>query len=425
MTKRSLLTTFFCAFFGLFAPLVAQTFSAGERGVAVFYADYLEGKPTAYGEVYHRDQLTAAHRTHPAGTLLKVTRLDNKRSVIVRVNDRGAYCDGCVVDLSKVAALQLDLLQAGRAMVSVEVVGRKDATVASQPVQNPGTYNNSTANQHSTYPRPDAGFQAAGTYNAPASNYAAQQQPVNYSNNTGDLQARTPVSYDQQSVNYSTTASNNQLQARGGLNGYEQIKTFDSYNYYEAQAVKQQANGNTNNGNVRSEKATYERLRARGLLPEEKVANNDPSFYDRGGIPQQSQPSSYDQNSEPRINAKGAANPSAYIQWTNTPTSTARPQNYSSESSFPQTYTVKGGDVAPGSYAIQLASYRNLDNAQRQLNALKNKGLGTAYLQEINTGGGILYKVLNGPFSNKETATNELGRYKRDLLLDGIVIRLQ
>ena len=84
-------------------PLL-QFLLPAERGVAVFYADYFEGRPTAYGETYRADRLTAAHQTHPLGTLLKVTRLDTRRSVIVRVNDRGVHCDGCVIQLSKVAA---------------------------------------------------------------------------------------------------------------------------------------------------------------------------------------------------------------------------------------------------------------------------------------------------------------------------------
>src|SRR5690606_1622995 len=105
MTKRSLLTTIFCALFSGFYFASAQSYSVAERGVATFYADYLEGQPTAYGEFYHKDEMTAAHRSHPAGTLLKVTRLDNQRSVIVRVNDWGQLCEGCVVSVSKVAAL--------------------------------------------------------------------------------------------------------------------------------------------------------------------------------------------------------------------------------------------------------------------------------------------------------------------------------
>ena len=85
-----------------------------EVGTALYYADYLEGRATALGEVYRADQMTAAHQSLPLGTIVKVTRLDNGLSTIVRINDRGPYCEGCVIDLSTVAAQELDLMQVGR-----------------------------------------------------------------------------------------------------------------------------------------------------------------------------------------------------------------------------------------------------------------------------------------------------------------------
>ncbi|MEZ4992394.1 MAG: septal ring lytic transglycosylase RlpA family protein [Saprospiraceae bacterium] len=426
MTKRSLFANLmFALLAGSFSSLSAQTFSSAERGIAVFYADYLEGQPTAYGDVYHRDQMTAAHRTYPAGTMLKVTRLDTKRSVVVRVNDRGAYCDGCVVDLSKVAALQLDLLKTGKAMVSVEVIGKQNSAATNStttaakstvitPVNNgllttANSYSRPNAaaaerpaNQHSSYPRPYSEYANNNTYTAsrsvPSSGYVATEQPVSYSS---DVQARTPVAYDQ----YQPQQAQTQAQT--------------SYNYYQAQAAQQQTTGNIQD--VRSSKATYERLQARGLLPETKVQDNDASFYERGNM---QVPNSYEHNDEPVVNSKGSPNPSAYIQWNNTPTSTAAPQAYSSASSYPQTYEATV-NVPQGKYALQLASYRNIDNAQRQLTALRKKGLNDAYLLETSNSGGKLYKILHGPYGSKEAATQELQHFKSNMLLDGIVILLQ
>lgn len=415
MTKGSLITTIICTLLACWlSPLQAQNYRIDQRGIAVYYADYLEGQPTAYGEIYRRNEMTAAHRTHPAGTMLRVTRLDTGRSVTVRVNDRGAFCDGCVVDLSKAAAIQLDLVRTGKAMVSLEVVGQQpsSATVSDYNVNNPNialyerpTYNQ-PANRHSSYPRPDAGFQSGNIY--------VNSAPSSYDNTASQrITARSPVTTTAPTPD---PARSRELQVRG-LNAYNQIEAFDSYNYYQAQqAERRPGNAGTT---VRSDKETYERLRARGLLPEEKTAANDPSFYARGGVPQ---PSSYDQVSEPVVSAKSPTNPSAYIQFSNTPTSTARPEAYSSTSSFPQTYSTAIADR--GSYAIQFASYRNFDNAQRQLQKLKQMGLATAYLLETNHRGEALYKVLNGPFGDKDTASSELVRYKRELLLDGIVILL-
>lgn len=100
-------------------PAPAQ---APEYGYAIYYADYFQGKRTANGEIYDKYALTCAHKVHPFGTLLKVTRTDNFKSVVVRVNDRGPYNPGCVIDLSWAAADQIGLLLDGKVEVKVEVV---------------------------------------------------------------------------------------------------------------------------------------------------------------------------------------------------------------------------------------------------------------------------------------------------------------
>ncbi len=117
--------------------LQAQNYSPqkGERGIAVFYADYLDKQPTALGETYHKNQLTCSHPWHPHGTLLKVTRQDNGQSVTVRVNDRGNFSGGVIISLSYAAAATIDLIRVGRAWVTVEPVGYSE----SNPVANTST----------------------------------------------------------------------------------------------------------------------------------------------------------------------------------------------------------------------------------------------------------------------------------------------
>lgn len=115
----------------LTGPLFSQSIvNTVEAGTALYYADYLEGRRTASGEVFSQAEMTCAHKSYPFGTWLRVTRLDNQRSVTVKVTDRGPFCDGCVVDLSKAAAVQIDLLQAGRAEVKVEALGVTQPAVA-------------------------------------------------------------------------------------------------------------------------------------------------------------------------------------------------------------------------------------------------------------------------------------------------------
>ncbi|MEM6343322.1 MAG: septal ring lytic transglycosylase RlpA family protein [Bacteroidota bacterium] len=115
--------------------LSAQT----ESGEASYYADSFQGKPTASGEPYDRNKLTAAHRTLPFGTRLKVTRTDNGKSVVVKVNDRGPHKAGRVVDLSYAAAAQVGLVRDGVAPVKIEVVGSSSTATNSVPANNTAT----------------------------------------------------------------------------------------------------------------------------------------------------------------------------------------------------------------------------------------------------------------------------------------------
>ena len=92
-------------------------------GVASWYGEFHHGQPTASGEIFDMTRLTAAHRTLPLGTHLRVVNLENGRAVRVRVNDRGPYVDGRILDLSREAARALDMEQRGLATVKLEIVG--------------------------------------------------------------------------------------------------------------------------------------------------------------------------------------------------------------------------------------------------------------------------------------------------------------
>ena len=101
---------------------VAIAASIPEVGLASYYADKYHGKTTASGEVFDTHELTAAHRTLPFGTRVKVTHLENNRSVIVRINDRGPFVEGRVIDVSRAAAEELQIIRAGLAKVRVEII---------------------------------------------------------------------------------------------------------------------------------------------------------------------------------------------------------------------------------------------------------------------------------------------------------------
>jgi rare lipoprotein A len=102
-------------------PLPRQISGRPEVGLASWYGALHQGLLTASGETYEMGRLTAAHRTLPLGTRVRVTNLENGRIVRVRVNDRGPYVPGRIVDLSREAARLLDMVDRGVALVRLDV----------------------------------------------------------------------------------------------------------------------------------------------------------------------------------------------------------------------------------------------------------------------------------------------------------------
>ena len=101
-------------------PLIARTFG----GQASWYGPGFHGRLTANGERYNQNAMTAAHPTLRFGTRVKVTNLRNRRSVVVRINDRGPYAKGRVIDVSAAAARSLGMIKSGVAPVKVTILGR-------------------------------------------------------------------------------------------------------------------------------------------------------------------------------------------------------------------------------------------------------------------------------------------------------------
>ncbi|MGZ8156015.1 MAG: septal ring lytic transglycosylase RlpA family protein [Burkholderiales bacterium] len=97
-----------------------------QTGLASYYSRRLEGKETASGETFRNDELVAAHRSYPFGTRARVTNLENGRSVVVRITDRGASAgnrrEGVIIDVSQAAAARLKMKKDGRVRVRVQVL---------------------------------------------------------------------------------------------------------------------------------------------------------------------------------------------------------------------------------------------------------------------------------------------------------------
>lgn len=93
-----------------------------QSGTACWYGGEFHGRRTASGEMFDENKLTAAHPSLPFGTIVRVTNTSNDQSVLVRINDRGPWKRGRIIDLSRAAAEQLGMIHAGLAEVEIEVV---------------------------------------------------------------------------------------------------------------------------------------------------------------------------------------------------------------------------------------------------------------------------------------------------------------
>lgn len=109
------------ALFG-FVAAAAQDATVSETGLASWYGPEFKGRATASGEAYNPAYLTAAHRSLPFGSLVHVQNLDNQRDMVVRINDRGPFVRGRMLDVSYAAARQLGMLQSGVGRIRMQVL---------------------------------------------------------------------------------------------------------------------------------------------------------------------------------------------------------------------------------------------------------------------------------------------------------------
>lgn len=105
-----------------------------DRGIASWYGAQFHGKQAANGELFNMEALTAAHRTLPLGSMVRVTNVLNGKHVRVRINDRGPYVNGRILDLSYAAAAQLGMIDGGISVIQLEVIGdhRPDFVIAAE-----------------------------------------------------------------------------------------------------------------------------------------------------------------------------------------------------------------------------------------------------------------------------------------------------
>ena len=288
-----------------FLMLLSFASHAQEFGKASYIDLAFQGGKTASGEMYDGNQFTAAHKLHPFGTRLKVTRQDNGRSVVVRVNDRGPHIKGRIVDVSYAAAKSLDMVRDGVVDVRLEVVSKGSNTPAVTPTTT------EQPNDFSTNP---------GTNNA-----------SNTPSNT------TPPSTETDNNSTSASPSN----------------------------TSEPANSGTTNTQT----------------PPKPITNNQTSDY-----------------SERLLKT-----------------------NYEKFG----LYEIKILQVNKAGFGVQIASLSSYENAMKQLTQLQAKEVNNALLSiEPKEFGGMAFKVIVGPFNDREEAKKQAARLKRLLKVSGFVVDL-
>lgn len=145
-----------------------ESYSLDETGIASWYGPGFHGKKTANGERFDENELTAAHRTLQIPSLVRVTNLENGRSIVVRVNDRGPFSRGRVIDMSKRGADLLGFKNKGTARVRVQVLAEESRQMAVAAKAGQDTRGMEIAlNQPPTGQAPDSGYQTASYEPAP------------------------------------------------------------------------------------------------------------------------------------------------------------------------------------------------------------------------------------------------------------------
>lgn len=217
--------------------ILSSSVSAQEFGLASYYADQFHGRETAYGLIYDKNKLTCAHKRHPLGTRLKVTRLDNKKTVVVTVTDKGPYVAGKIIDLSRAAAARIDLLEVGVAEVKVEVVGKIDVSSGDSP--------SNTAQPEEAEPAPRQYDDTPLTTNKPeASAKEEKPSPKPKQNNTTSTSSSPSKPAKSKSTNTAKTPTKKKEMTprspdRAALVG----KDYQKYGLYKIQLMRPEIKG--------------------------------------------------------------------------------------------------------------------------------------------------------------------------------------
>ena len=409
-----------------------------ELGQAKFYADYFEGRKTANGEVYSKYELTCAHKTYPFGTILEVTRLDNNKTVRVRVNDRGPFvknCSDCIIDLSWQAADQLGITLDGTAKVSIKKVdfssvnpiadnpNVKSLTAQDYSVLNNGTSPSAMRMTSSSAPAPRA-YQSQSAksidfYQNAINQNRQQKQSMGYTSSPANYNSSTPNMYSSPSSpsTYNSSSTPDTYSSRSS-SSYE----MDDYgeDFSASSSAPLQAQGPVSYSSRSSRKSPA--FNSSYSAPPSQEYMYDASRKSVGfeSIPPQGNQftSKNPYPSNPPYN--NSSNGGAGFESNTNPSQVNQPNSFVTDDGI-EIVRLTGDEKG---YGIQIGSYKDIENARRTYMHLRDLGVKVIYVKEVYQKNVKVYKVIVGHYETKGIADERKQMMESKTDLRGFVVWL-
>ncbi len=366
-----------------------------EYGLASIYSDEFEDSATAYGETYDPTKMTAAHKSLPFGSIVKITNMDTGKSVMVKINDKGPFIRGYIIEVSGAAAKVLEMKKSG---AKVKLVVEKEGKYPMDSELDEDSYTEDESPfAEDTDGAPQDYADNGGSLNQPKPNTGVTTKPDTTPKSVSDNDTKKPAA----------AASNN-----GSLAPLKD-KGYKVYDLYKASTFIPKASGYGvqvgtyhNLHNVLKETAKLQENWFSNIMLTREVSGKKVTYkVIIGPFEQRSSAQSYKRNAA----KKGVTGFVVAVQ----PTKDL------------EVYQIKAVRPAKEGYAVQVMNLTDADNVINEVDKLKKKWFKNILINVVkgNSKGEPHYKILLGPFPKRETANS----YKENLAkkkMSGFVVDL-
>ncbi len=383
--------------------------AAQEYGLAGIYDDKFHGRKTAYGVTYDKNKRTAAHKKHPAGTRLRVTRTDNNRSVVVVVTDKGPYTYGKIINLSRAAAEAIDLVSVGVTEVKVEVIGREELTQTSPGTRsaNDDPTSSASSSKSSTTRQQDENVQTYESTRPPQGANNSNEETKSQEERTSSNQREEEQTSSPSTVTPSTVVVTSRSPVQGEMEG----KNYQKYGLHKIEISRPE---NPGFGVQVMALTSYEKVfpqiaEFQGKGFKELYLNVDPSqaAYPYkliiGMYQDEASAKRYGSDLRSKYGIKGFVTGNEYT-------------NYF--------YKINLLQPEMQGYGVQVMSLASYENVLSQLADFDQRGFKNIYVNVEQGTGRSVYKIILGLFDNPDSANRYKNDLRRKYQVNGFVVDL-